>query len=87
MAMKAMKATKAVAPPQAMKGGSRKAMKAAKAVAPPKAMKAAKEQTLWWSIDTRNITQVELKINYKGKIGRIDEFKRLADGAKVIMRK
>ena len=86
MAMKAMKATKAAAPPKATKGGSRKAMKAAKAVAPPKAMKPAKEQTLWWSIDTRNIKGVELKINYKGTIGRILEYKLLADGTKVIMR-
>ena len=61
-----------------------KAIKATKAAAPPKAMKAAKAKTYWWSIDTRCVRQVELKNTYVGKVNRIEVFKCLADGARVV---
>ena len=47
-------------------------------------MEAAKANTYWWSIDTRCVRQVELKITYVGKIKRIKVFKCLADGARVV---
>ena len=61
MAMKAMKAAKAVAPPKAK---SVKAMKAAKAVAPPKAMKA---KTEWKHVDTTNVRECWVETEYVTK--------------------
>ena len=81
MAMKAMKAAKAVAPPKAK---SVKAMKAAKAVAPPKAMKrkgakamkaakavappkAMKAKTEWKHVDTTNVRECWVETEYVTK--------------------
>ena len=75
MAMKAMKAAKAAAPPRRPK--AMKAMKAAKAAAPPrrpkamKAMKAVKKCTKklesWMSSDTRDVPLVWVVAKWDGK--------------------
>jgi len=73
MAMKAMKAAKAAAPPKAMK--AMKAMKAAKAAAPPKAMKAMKAMKKskpkklesWMSSDTRDVPLVWAVAKWDGE--------------------
>ena len=77
MAMKAMKAAKAAAPPRRPK--AMKAMKAAKAAAPPrrpkamkamKAMKAVKKSTKklesWMSSDTRDVPLVWVVARWDG---------------------
>ena len=78
MAMKAMKAAKAAAPPRRPKAmKAMKAMKAAKAAAPPrrpkamKAMKAVKKSTKklesWMSSDTRDVPLVWVVAKWDGK--------------------